>query len=513
VSATTNYGGADLLYVFSSSTEFDADKSYSKFAAYAVLEHGGDFSKAALHLFKEGYGDDPIEAESKSEPEPRQADPPRPDSRTKPTSTRSLRATAAKTIVLEPVYWLWDERIPLGSFSLIGGREGIGKSILVDTLAASVSTGTLPGVYCGTPKGVLIAATEDSWAHTIAPRLSAAGADLERVFRVDIVDAEGFELPLSLPKDTAELAQTIKRLDAALVIFDPLLSRLDSRLDSHKDADTRRALEPLAQMATLTGVAVLGLIHVNKSTSSDALTLLMASRAFAAVARAVLFVAVDPDNEEQRLLGQPKNNLGRMNLPTLLFHIKGVLVASTANDEEVWTGQLVWSGESDQTIRQVLERAGEREGDRAAIREAAEWLVEHLTAQGGTAARKTIIDLGRKRGYSRATLDRARHTAHIQAEKRGFPATSYWMLPPSSSQTAEAQSTQSTQSTQDRETGNSEATDEPSPSVVQSTQHATSPEPESTESTESTGPELFQSSPIEQQWQKTDTAFKKGWQS
>jgi hypothetical protein len=60
-------------------------------------------------------------------------------------------------------------------------------------------------------------------------------------------------------------------------------------------------------MAASTGVAVLGLIHVNKSASADALAVLMASRAFAAFARAVLFVAVDPDNEDQRLLGQPKN--------------------------------------------------------------------------------------------------------------------------------------------------------------------------------------------------------------
>ena len=56
VSATTGYGGTDLLYVFTSSTEFEPEKTYSKFAAYAVLEHGGDFSKAALALAKQGFG-------------------------------------------------------------------------------------------------------------------------------------------------------------------------------------------------------------------------------------------------------------------------------------------------------------------------------------------------------------------------------------------------------------------------------------------------------------------------
>ncbi len=50
VSATTNYQGSDLLYVFSTSTVFEAGRAYSKFAAYAILEHGGDFWAAARAL-------------------------------------------------------------------------------------------------------------------------------------------------------------------------------------------------------------------------------------------------------------------------------------------------------------------------------------------------------------------------------------------------------------------------------------------------------------------------------
>lgn len=46
------------FYVFSSSAEpFEANKGYSKFSAYALLEHGGDFSAAASALRAKGYGD------------------------------------------------------------------------------------------------------------------------------------------------------------------------------------------------------------------------------------------------------------------------------------------------------------------------------------------------------------------------------------------------------------------------------------------------------------------------
>jgi hypothetical protein len=56
ISATTNYANSDLLYVFSTSTAFDAERGYSKFSAYGVLNHGGDFSAAAHALSLQGYG-------------------------------------------------------------------------------------------------------------------------------------------------------------------------------------------------------------------------------------------------------------------------------------------------------------------------------------------------------------------------------------------------------------------------------------------------------------------------
>ncbi|XSS45981.1 bifunctional DNA primase/polymerase [Propionibacteriaceae bacterium Y2011] len=57
ISATTGRNDADNLYVFSSSTEFEQEKPYSKFGAYAVLEHGGDHADAARALRAAGYGD------------------------------------------------------------------------------------------------------------------------------------------------------------------------------------------------------------------------------------------------------------------------------------------------------------------------------------------------------------------------------------------------------------------------------------------------------------------------
>jgi len=58
ISATTGTAaGMDNLYVFSSSTEFDTETPYSKFAAFTLLEHRGDYAAAARELARQGYGD------------------------------------------------------------------------------------------------------------------------------------------------------------------------------------------------------------------------------------------------------------------------------------------------------------------------------------------------------------------------------------------------------------------------------------------------------------------------
>ncbi|MFJ8866744.1 DUF927 domain-containing protein [Streptomyces sp. NPDC102473] len=56
VKATTGRGGVDRLYVFATGSEFQAEVPYSKFGAYALLEHNSDHKAAARALALKGYG-------------------------------------------------------------------------------------------------------------------------------------------------------------------------------------------------------------------------------------------------------------------------------------------------------------------------------------------------------------------------------------------------------------------------------------------------------------------------
>lgn len=56
ISATTGRNDGDNLYVFTTSTTFEAERPYSKWAAYTHIHFHGDFKASARHLRTMGYG-------------------------------------------------------------------------------------------------------------------------------------------------------------------------------------------------------------------------------------------------------------------------------------------------------------------------------------------------------------------------------------------------------------------------------------------------------------------------
>lgn len=296
---------------------------------------------------------------------------------------RRLRVVSAATLKMRPALWLWTNRVPSGAITLLTGREGIGKSTTSYDLISQITQGKLPGSHYGTPKGVGIVATEDAWEEVILPRLVAAGTDVARVFQFEAVNPLDESIPLSVPADLGNLAAVCAENDVALIVLDPLMSVIPSGIDTHKDRDVRTALDPLAKFCASSGVAVLGLIHVNKSTGTDPLNSVMASRAFTAVARSVLYCIVDPEAEQQDryVFGHVKSNLGPKQ-PGLKYRINQVVFEVEGDDGEpveITTSRVTWMGEDDRTIASLMEpRKGERAKGETAMR-ILEWVTGQAT--------------------------------------------------------------------------------------------------------------------------------------
>ena len=56
ISATLNYKGSKLFYVFTSSTIFEMNKAYTLFSVYTILKHNGDYKASSKDLYNLGYG-------------------------------------------------------------------------------------------------------------------------------------------------------------------------------------------------------------------------------------------------------------------------------------------------------------------------------------------------------------------------------------------------------------------------------------------------------------------------
>jgi AAA domain len=340
-------------------------------------------------------------------------------------TNRRLVLTMASQIRPARVHWLWEGRLAIGTLALLAGREGIGKSLIAYWLAAMITKGTLPGEYCQQPRAVIVAASEDSWAYTIVPRLIAARANLDLVYRIEVI-TDDVHSEITMPNDLHELERVAAETGARLLILDPLMSRLSDRLDTHRDAEVRRALEPMAAVADRARVAVLGIIHHNKSGSTDALQLVMGSKAFTAVARSVHTVLIDPDDETdtRRLFGTPKNNLGKTDLPTLAFTIASHAVQT--DDGVAWTGRVEWGDEHPTSIGEAIRTAAASADDRSATTEAARWLDDYLESKGGNAPSADIKSAGKKAGHSEDALKRARKRLKLHISESGFPRITHW---------------------------------------------------------------------------------------
>ena len=330
---------------------------------------------------------------------------------------RKLVLTPASEIEPEPVVWAWEDngagRIPAGSLGLAAGREGTGKSSFLIWLAARITTGTLPGSL-GSPRGVIYVAVEDSWKYTIVPRLMAAGANRDLVYRAEVQAVEGDTVSLSLPADIRLLEEAITGNGIAMVALDPLMSAISDTLDTHVNRQVRQALDPLARIADRTGAVFAGIAHFNKSASTDASSLITASGAFKDVARFIFAFATDAE-DGAKVITQTKNSLGYSDLPSLAYRIVSATVPTGKGDANV--GMFVLDGPSERTVQDILSPESTGGGWNEKTR--AEDYLKKALADGPRPAKDVEEDAREAHMISKRTLDRARKTLRIPTAKHG----------------------------------------------------------------------------------------------
>ncbi len=338
---------------------------------------------------------------------------------------RTIIAESFAVIRTERPHWLWAGRIPLGSPTLLVGREKLGKSTLTVKLAAEVSRGTLDGDLHGEPASVLMLSYEDNAASTVKPRLLAAGADPVRVFQAS-AQRDGMRDLVSLPEDVEAVGAIIRDHHVRLVTVDPFSAALSGEINSHRDQDMRRAIASLAQLAESEDAALVLIAHFSKGQGGDALTRVLGSRGLTAAARSVLVFGRPPDVEDgspERVLAHAACNVAA-EAPSLTCRIEPRVIETEAGTIE--TSRLVVVGDCDTHADDLLATRGEDERSDREI--AAEWLTDEL-ADGGWHRASEIKAQAKAAGVSEKTLRRAREQLGVEDRREGFPAVSEWHLP------------------------------------------------------------------------------------
>ena len=325
----------------------------------------------------------------------------------------------------EPVTWLWPGRIAVGKLTLIAGDPGLGKSFLTLDIAARVTRGTAwpdaPGT-ARTPRGVVLLSAEDDVADTILPRLLAAGADVSRVVALQAVksvtngreSARAFDLSRDLPA----LEDAIRAAPGCgLVVIDPVTAYL-GRVDSHKNAELRGVLAPLAAIAAAHRVALVAVTHLNKNAGSAAIYRTMGSLAFTAAARAAWAVTKAKDDPRRRLLVPIKNNIA-----SDTGGLRFTFVEAPGHEQPT----LAWEPApvnvtADDALACEQDGRGRTERD-----DAGDWLCDLLA--GGPRRATDVEREARDAGFSVATIRRAKAARGIQSRKPAFGGPWEWTLP------------------------------------------------------------------------------------
>ncbi len=258
-------------------------------------------------------------------------------------------AKAAADYGVDNTCFLWRPYFPLGDYTVMMAEGGTGKTMLCCKIAAAVSTGTtLPGATEQPSRNVLLVSAEDS-GEVLRKRLSASGADLQRVYILDRETSAG----LNLAEGYDEFLATVQSYNPVLVIVDPWHAYLGPLVNINKANALRPILQQVANLAKKCNCAIILVSHINKTSQGEnANNAATGSVDFINAARSAVRIVFDDEDRSERIMVHTKSNYAEYG-PSIKYYITE-------------DGGVEWDGFSDVT-RQTLETASRRRSTPAEI--------------------------------------------------------------------------------------------------------------------------------------------------
>lgn len=343
---------------------------------------------------------------------------------------RDVGLVRASDLAPEPISWVWKGWLAAGKMHILGGAPGTGKTTICMALAATVSTGGhWPDNTHASTGNVVIWSGEDDPADTLIPRLLLSGADQSRIYFISDIRDGNERRSFDPARDMEPLRRKLTEIgNVKLLIVDPVVSAIAG--DSHKNAEVRRGLQPLVDLASSLHCALLGITHFSKGTGGrDPVERLTGSLAFGALARVVLVAAKHQDEGDDgrtlRLFCRAKSNIG----PDDGGFEYDLHQAELGTHPDISASTVVWGDAVVGAARELLATADTTGDDieGSSVADAKLFLTDLLKDR--PLSTKTIKADADGAGFSWATIRRAKKALGVQAVKEGMNAGWMWRLP------------------------------------------------------------------------------------
>jgi hypothetical protein len=208
----------------------------------------------------------------------------------------------ASDVETVPIEWICKPYIPLAFTTLFTGDPGIGKSTTVGSIVSAITNPSEKTIWNIKKHGnVLWYTAEETPEHNIRPRLEKMYAELSKVqiypHRIEFSD-----------NNLQEIRKHIEVSKPVLVIIDPVQAFFESGSNSNDMIEVRSFMARLQELANEFQIAILAIRHSSKGTKEKLLYSGIGSIDFSGAARSEIFMAINPLNEQQRIIGLIKSN-------------------------------------------------------------------------------------------------------------------------------------------------------------------------------------------------------------
>lgn len=334
--------------------------------------------------------------------------------RSQPQPACPWAAVPAPELDSAPQEFFWEPWIPLGSFTLLVGPSSAGKSTLLATLAADAVGGPrVTGKKKRTP-GVALMLPGEEPRGLLRGRIEAAAGRLAPRIRVLTPTGErAGDVRLTFPSGLETLRQLIRSCRPRLVTLDPADSYMDDTLSENGNADVRRLLEPLQQLAEEMRCAIVGVHHGGKAEGND----ILGSVAWKNVPRSILKLTPGAHDGE-----------------FLLIHAKpsGAAPARPLRYRLIPRGKgVVWAtqGEAGRELEALCSPGAAAPAQRDAVEEACYLL--HALLRDGPLEVPDVWSRCRAEAMSDVSFRRAKKVLGISTKRVGFgPGSKCYLHPP-----------------------------------------------------------------------------------